>query len=336
MRRYAIGGLLGLLLSVLAVVAIAVRAEELPRITSIWPLVMAVGASVVAWGLQGLVSAVLARPQLGALRVRDMTRIYLVGAFIGGISPVRGAEIPCEVFLLRRLGLSTGEGSTVIILKGLLSVTILALSALSALVATSRLPKVENPVFLVAALAIGGAWALAVFLIRRRSRRTLNKTAERVQRPGWHARISNFFADMRRSLVVLWHREHRALMLFGIAFMALYWAFRLSFGPLALMAAGWSGDWVPVVVAQLLISSFILPLAPTPGGSGATELSFATLLSAYASQAHLLSGLIIYAGLTHYLPTVVGAFFAGRQLWQNTDSSEQAADGVERSNGREA
>jgi uncharacterized membrane protein YbhN (UPF0104 family) len=38
------------------------------------------------------------------------------------------------------------------------------------------------------------------------------------------------------------------------------------------MAVGWSGNWIPVVVAQLLLASFVLPLAPTPGGSGAREL----------------------------------------------------------------
>jgi uncharacterized protein (TIRG00374 family) len=320
--RYAIGGLLGLLLTILAVVVIAVRAEEMPRVASVWPLLLALGVSVVAWWLQGLISAVLARPQLKSLHVRDMTRIYLAGAFIGGISPIRGAEIPYEVYLLRRLGLSAGEGSTVIIAKGLLNVSVLTLGALAGLFVTSKLPKVENLGLIMAALAVGGIWALAVFLLRRRARRRLKRTAERVQRPGWRAKVSNFFRDMRRSFTLLWHREHRTTIAYSTALMLIYWAFRLSFGPLSLMAAGWSGDWVPVVLAQLFLSSFILPLAPTPGGSGATELSFVALLSAYATQSQLLSGVIIYSGLTHYLPTVVGAFFTGRQLWQGVGRDE--------------
>lgn len=326
MKRYAIGALLGLLLTVLAVVAIAFRVDETPRIVSLWPLVLAVGTSVVAWWLQGVISAVLARPQLGNLRVRDMVRIYLSGMFIGGISPVRGAEIPYEVYLLRRLGLSAGEGSTVTIAKGLLNVVVLTLGALGGLIFASKLPKVENLHLLVAGLGIGGIWALSVFLVRRRSSGA-KKAVERVQSPGWRTKISAFFRDMWGSFILLWRREHRALVVYSAALMVLYWAFRLSFGPLALMAAGWSGNWVPVVLAQLFLSSFILPLAPTPGGSGATELSFAALLSAYASQSQLLSGVIIYAGLTHYLPTVVGAFFVGRQLWRGTDPYEQREDG---------
>lgn len=326
--RYAIGALLGLLLTVLAIVVIAVRVQEPPRIVNFWPLFLAVGVSVVAWWLQGLISAVLAHPQFRNLRVRDMTRIYLAGAFIGGISPVRGAEIPYEVYLLGRLGLSAGEGGTVIVTKGLLNVTILTLGTVGGLIFSNETPKVGNWKLLAAALGIGGVWALATFLVRRgRSKRTvatatMEGSVKTVQESGWRTKVSFFFRDMWGSFARLWRRGYRPLLLYSSVLMAAYWAARLSFGPLALMAAGWTGDWVPVVLAQLFISSFILPLVPTPGGSGAVELSFAAFLSAYVSQSQLLSGLIIYAGLTHYLPTVVGAFFTGRQLWQGIARGE--------------
>jgi glycosyltransferase 2 family protein len=326
--RYAVGALLGLLLTILAVVVVAVRAEEMPRIVNLWPLVLAVGVSVLAWWLQGLISALLARPQLSSLRVRDMTRIYLAGAFIGGISPIRGAEIPYEIYLLKRLGLSVGEGSTVILTKGLLNVGVMILGTLGGVVFSGELPKVGSWKLLAAALAVGGIWALVAFLVRRiRSRSaasgvTTDSEVKKAQEAGWRAKISFFFRDMWGSFARLWRRGCRPLLLYSSVLMALYWAVRLSFGPLALMAAGWSGDWVPVVLAQLFISSFVLPLVPTPGGSGAVELSFAAFLSAYATQSELLSGIIIYAGLTHYLPTVVGAFFTGRQLWQGVARGE--------------
>jgi uncharacterized membrane protein YbhN (UPF0104 family) len=71
-----------------------------------------------------------------------------------------------------------------------------------------------------------------------------------------------------------------------------------------------------VIVAQLLLASIILPLAPTPGGSGARELGLVALLSAHVPEGQLLSGIVVYTGLTYYLPVVVGALFAGRQLWR--------------------
>lgn len=320
--RYAIGALLGVLLTVLAVVVIAVRAEETPRITTIWPLALAVGASLVAWWLQGVISALIARPKLGHLRIWYMTRVYLAGAFIGGISPVRGAEIPYEVYMIRRLGLSSGEGSTVVVARGLLNVTVLTVGTVSGLFFADELPSIGSWKLLVAALAVGGLWALGTFLLRRRRSRRMANTvatdeeAERVQESGWREKIRFFFRDMWGSFALLWRRGYRKILVYSAVLMVIYWAFRLSFGPLALMAAGWSGDWAPVVLAQLFLTSFVLPFAPTPGGSGATELGFAAFLAAYATESELLSGVIIYAGLTHYLPTLVGALFTGPQLWR--------------------
>jgi uncharacterized membrane protein YbhN (UPF0104 family) len=73
-----------------------------------------------------------------------------------------------------------------------------------------------------------------------------------------------------------------------------------------------------VIVAQLLLASLILPLAPTPGGSGARELGLAALLSAHVPEAQLAGGIVVYTGLTYCLPVAVGALFAGRQLWRET------------------
>ncbi len=95
------------------------------------------------------------------------------------------------------------------------------------------------------------------------------------------------------------------------------------------MATGWSGDWLPVVMAQLLLVSFVLPFAPTPGGSGARELGLAALLSGYVPEGKLLGGLIIYTALSHWLPLIAGAFFCGRQLWQEMvrhDEGQKATD----------
>src|ERR671916_141680 len=55
MRRYGnvIGALLGLLLSILAIIPIVARAEEMPQVVSVWPLLAALGTSVVTWWRQG-------------------------------------------------------------------------------------------------------------------------------------------------------------------------------------------------------------------------------------------------------------------------------------------
>jgi uncharacterized protein (TIRG00374 family) len=335
MRRcYTVGALWGvLLLPTLMLVLIAARAEEMPRVVNVWALLAALGTSVVTWWLQGLIYAVLARPQLKSLRVGDMFRVDMAGMFAALISPLRGAELPYKVYLLKRHGLSAGEGSNVVVTRVLLDVVVLTPAALVGSALYFRLPEVQDSNLLLAGLATIVAVAPVVFLLRRRVRGRARNWTTRLSGSGWQARagakISGFLRDARRSFASYWRPGHRATLVYAVALATVYWAFRLSAGPLTLMAAGWSGEWVPVIVAQLLLVSFVLPFAPTPGGSGARELGLAALLSGYVPEEKLLSGLIVYTGLSHWLPLIVGAFFAGRQLWQGIvrhDEGQTTAD----------
>lgn len=314
---YAAGALLGFLFTAFAIFPIVLETEEMPGIVSVWPLVAAIGTSLVTWWLQGLIVAVLARPRLKSLRVGDMFSIYMAGTFVAGISPIRGAEIPYEVGLLRRLGLSAGEGSTVVVTRVLLDAAILTLGALGGLALTSELPELRDPELLLAGLAIFGISAALICLVRRRmpARRELYSSGS----DGWtrvRTKLSGFCEDVRSSLALFWRRGYRATLIYGGILTILYWAMRLAPGPLALMAVGWSGDWIPVIVSQVLLVSIVLPLAPTPGGSGARELSLAALLSPHVPEDMLLSGIVVYTGLTYCLPVFAGALFASRQFWR--------------------
>jgi uncharacterized protein (TIRG00374 family) len=323
MRRYSygIGALLGLLLPALMIVLIAARAEEMPRVVSVWPLLAALGTSVVTWWLQGLIYAVLARPQLKGLRVGDMFRVEMAGLFVALISPIRGAELPYKAYLLKRLDLSAGDGSNLVVTRVLLDAVVLTPAALVALTLySSALPEVQNPNLLLAGLAAAVVLAAVTFLVRRSVRGRAGKRTSRLGGSGWQAKagakISGFLRDMHRSFASYWRPGHRATLLYAIALTTVYWVLRLSAGPLALMAVGWSGDWIPVVVAHLLLVSFVLPFAPTPGGSGARELGLAALLSGYVPEGQLLSGLIVHTALSHWLPLIASAFFAGHELWR--------------------
>jgi len=310
--------LLGLLLAALALFFTAAVTKEATGMVSLWPLLAALGASVATWWLQGLIVAVLALPRLGRLRVLDASRVYMAGTFVAGVSPVRGAELPYEVYLLGRLGLSAGEGSTVVGTRLLLDVAVLTTATLCGLALAPALRGPTIPEHLAAGLIAGAALAVAVFVLRGKERP--ESDGPRRDRPGLLAagrtKVRVFFRDLRRSVASYWRRGHREVLVLAVVLAVVYWAFRLSCGPLALMAVGWSGDWAPVVLAQLLIASVIVPLSPTPGGTGARELGLAALLSPHVPEGQLLSGIVVYTGLTYYLPVAVGALFAGGQLWR--------------------
>jgi len=313
---YTAGALLGVLLTALVAVVIAVRTDEIPGVVSLWPLLAGLGISLATWWLQALIYAVLARPQLESLRTKDMFRVEMAGLFVALISPIRGAELPYKVYLLRRVGLSAAGGTDVVVTRVLLDGAVLTPAALVALMLYSRSPVVQDPRLLVAVVAIAATLAAVIYLVRRR----LGSTTSRPGGSGWRAKgraqVCSFFANVRRSSASYWRRGHRTTLVYALALAAIYWALRLCAAPLALMAVGWSGDWIPVVIAQLLLVSFVLPFAPTPGGGGARELGLVALLSGYVPEGELLSGLVVYTALSHWLPLVASAFFAGRELGQ--------------------
>ena len=307
---YVIGALSGLLLPALVVVLIAVSAEEMPTVVSFWPLLAVLGSSVVAWWVQGLIYAVLARPYIKDPQVRDMFRVEMAGLFVALVSPIRGAELPYKVYLLNRLGLSAGEGGNLVVTRVLLDAVVLTPAALIGLPLYFELPEAQGAYLLLAGLVA----AVAAFLMRKRVREKVRGWTSRLGGPRWQAKLLGSLRDMRGSFATYSRPGHRTTLLYALALAIVYWALRLCVAPLAFMAAGWSGEWLPVVVAQVLLASFVLPFAPTPGGGGARELGLAVLLSGYVAQGQLLSGLVFHTALSHWLPLVVSAFFIGHEL----------------------
>jgi uncharacterized protein (TIRG00374 family) len=78
---------------------------------------------------------------------------------------------------------------------------------------------------------------------------------------------------------------------------------------LAFVSTGIQLDFALVIALQVLIF-FLLPFLPTPGGSGAAEVGFASLFSFFV-PAHLLG---IYVGgwrlFTYYLNMLIGALLS--------------------------
>jgi glycosyltransferase 2 family protein len=316
---YVIGALFGLLLPAAVIILIAATTEEMPRVVSVWPLLAVLLTSVLTWWLQGLIYSVLARPHLKNSRVGDMFRVDMAGLFVALVSPIRGAELPYKAFLLNRLGFSAGEGSSVVVTRVLLDAIVLTPAALMALALySSALTEARNPNLLLTGLGATIVLAAVAFLVRRRLRGSARQRTLRAGGSSWQvevgAKVSGYLRDMHRSFASYGRPGHRTTLLYAVALTIVYWVLRLSVGPMSLMSVGWSGDWLPVVAAQLLLASFILPFAPTPGGGGVRELGLAALLSGYVPEGQLLSGLVVYTALTYWLPLIASTFFAGHEL----------------------
>ena len=308
MRRALVGGLAGLALSAVSLLIVWVwRGLDAgwPQSIVAWPLVAAVFLAPVAWLSQGAAMWVLVRPQAPGAGLWRMVRLYLAAGFIGAVTPFGGAEIPYHLYVLRKLGLPTGVGTAVVGTKAALNVTVLITGAAGCLLFSSGLPVTGWRLPVTAGLILLGVWAVIAYLIKPANPR------ENPQRGGLRGWLDRFSGDLREGFGLLWRREPRAVLACG-ALQAGYWGVMVCLGPLALMAAGWSGEsWAPVLASMLVLHA-VLPFAPTPGGSGAAELGFATLMSPYVPGSALLGGVLLWRILSYYLPMVVGAFFLGR------------------------
>ena len=312
MKRSIIGILLGLALSAVGVLIVSRSIDEPPRVVSLWPIAAGVVVMVVCWLIQGGVMSIIARPQLGDFRVLGMSKIYLSSQAVAALTPFGGAELPYQIFLLRRLGLPVAMGTATITIKSMANGTVLVGGTILGVLTISGLPVVESKVLIAAVAAIIVGWILLEYVMHRRT--TQAPATERLQgsTSGLRARISGFLKDLGEGLSQLRSQEPWAVV--GcVGLMLLYWALYPLLGVLGLMAAGWSGEnWPQVYIAQFVLYLAIVPLAPTPGGSGAAEVGFAALVGPDVPPEVLLGGVIIWRALNHYSELVLGSFFVGR------------------------
>ena len=306
MRRALVGGLAGLALSAVSLVLVWRRLDGgWPENIEAWALVVAALLAPVAWLFQGAAMWVLVRPQAPGAGLWRMVRLYLAAGFIGAVTPLGGAEIPYHLYVLRKLGLSTGAGTAVVGTKAALNITVLVAGAAGCLVFSSVLPEGGWRLPVTAGLVLLLVWAAIAYLLKP------GRPREEPGRGGLRGWLDRFSGDLREGFGVLWRREPRAVVYCGVL-QAGYWGVTVCLGPLALMAAGWSGESWGAVLASMLVLYAVLPFAPTPGGSGAAELGFATLMSPHVPGSALLGGVLFWRILSYCLPMVVGAFFLGR------------------------
>jgi uncharacterized membrane protein YbhN (UPF0104 family) len=330
MKRAILSILLGLGLSAVGIFIAASQVNEPPKVVELWPIALGVVAMLACWATQGAIIALLSRPRLEDAKPLDMTRVYLATQAAGAITPFAGGEIAYQLLELDRRGLPSEDAGAVITIRSVLNGAVLVPGAVVGFFVVPRIPFVgqtnlplpSHQVLLWTAIAIVAVGFLVMAVMaRRRSRRSRGETEEK---PRWLrktlAKISEYVRrgidygrHVRDSLLWIW-REARGAIFASCGLMVLYWALYPLLGTLALRATGWDGTgWIHVFLAQYVLF-IIIPLAPTPGNSGAAELAFVALMSAYVPHGSLLGGVIIWRILNHYSEQVIGGFIAGRHL----------------------
>ena len=246
-----------------------------------------------AWSL-----VVLAKACCG-LPARGVVRVALEAHFVGGASSFGGFEIPYQVMLLRRQGMSGSHAASAVVVKGLVHAALLAVVAL-----ISLLPWVNSPItslqrwlLLILTVVLAGGWAVGWAWLRRPLGRGLLP-----QR--FHARIDELGVAVRSFGGSRWVYTQL------IVLQLIYWVAMFGVLLFVLHALGWRGSPAPIITGQAVMQ-VLMPLSPLPGGAGVAEISYLALIGPSTPSSIHVSSLVLWRLFTWLLPVAIGGLSLG-------------------------
>jgi glycosyltransferase 2 family protein len=280
-------------------IATEVHAAQRASVQPVFLLLALLCAAVVivtdAWSL--LVLARVFEPNIAR---RPVIATALESHLIGGATSFGGFEIPYQIFMLRRGGLSGPQAASVVIFKGLVHTLLLAIVAL-----VSLLPWVDSPITPLQRWLLLGATALLLciwLVVWLWMQRPLGRSLvpQRLQ-----GKVDELIAAARA-----FGGAPRGTIPALVGLQLVYWAAMFSILVCVLHALGWRGSVAPIITGQAVMQ-VLMPLSPLPGGAGVAELSFLALIGPSTPESIHVSSLVLWRFFTWVIPVAAGAVSLG-------------------------
>lgn len=222
---------------------------------------------------------------------------------VGGATSFGGFEIPYQVFRLRYSGLSTSQATSAVVVKGLVHTSALVVVAAIALIPTigTRLTSLQRWILIAVIVALLAGWLVAALW-----------THKPVGVRMLPARARKYVVSFREANIAFLHAGWKAI-LGTIILQGLHWAAMLSIIPLILMALGYKGGLLHVIVAQAALQ-VIMPFSPLPGGAGIAELGYLGLIGATIPSDIRVTSLLLWRIFTWLVPMALGAVAIGTRV----------------------
>jgi uncharacterized protein (TIRG00374 family) len=273
----------------------AQRASVQPGYLLLALLCVAVVIVTDAWSL-----LILARVFEPRIERRPVVSTALESHLIGGATSFGGFEIPYQIVMLRRGGLSGSQAMSVVIFKGLVHTLLLAIVAL-----VSLLPWTDSPITSLQRwllLGITGALLLVwvfvwLWLQRPMGRAFVPKKL--------HGKLDELI-EAARAFGGASRRTIAGLVGLQLA----YWIAMFAILICVLHALGWRGSMVPIITGQAVMQ-VLMPLSPLPGGAGVAEFSYLALIGPSTPASIHVPGLVLWRFFTWVVPVAVGAVSLG-------------------------
>jgi len=256
----------------------------------------------------------------------ESVKIHYISFFLGGITPYFSGAIPAQIALFTRKGISIGKATMIATVRPIIkSVIFLIITPILFFQFKDSLKEYEIlSWFLLIAAILFSLFFIIIFILAVKNPQKFNSILEwlrkmsflkkYIMRPEIEKKLMELIFQAKqfnKSFNLL--LKHPLNMILIFIYTAFYWFLYFLIAPLLLLAMGIKLDYVLVMIIQVLIF-FVLPFLPTPGGSGAAELGFASLFSFFVPE-HLLG---IYVGgwrlFTFYINILIGALFSFLEL----------------------
>jgi uncharacterized protein (TIRG00374 family) len=242
----------------------------------------------------------LVRALCGPVPTMPVAGIALESHLVGGATSFGGLEIPYQIVLLRTRGLNVSEASSIVLVKGLLHTSVLAVVAVVALrpAAHSPITSLQRWLLLGVVGTLVVVWAVGWLWLKRPL--GLSILPERVGR-----RVGDF----RDATAML--RQAGWRVQGGVAALQLlYWVGMFALVPLILHALGWRGPVMPIVIGQAVLQ-VLMPFSPLPGGAGVAEFGYLELIGPALPPDLRVASLVLWRVTTWIIPMALGAVALG-------------------------
>ena len=245
----------------------------------------------------------LVRALVGPVSVMPVAGVAFESALVGGATSFGGLEIPYQIVLLRTQGLNVSEASSIVLVKGLVHTSVLAVVALVAF-----FPAVNSPITSLQRWLLLGvvgtllfAWVVGWLWLKRPL--GLSMLPDRLGR-----RVGDF-RDATSILREAGWRVQLAVM----GLQLLYWVGMFALIPLILHALGWRGPVMPIVIGQAVLQ-VLMPFSPLPGGAGVAEFGFLELIGPSLPPDLRVASLVLWRVVTWIIPMALGAVALGLRV----------------------
>ena len=297
-----------------------------PRLIQPGTVAAIVGLLLVYFGADGLRLYFTLRALGHRMPLPTMMRLVFINVFVSNVTPMATGGGVAQVWFLQRHGVPIGRATaattirTVLAIAFIFSLTPAFLLTLPALQDQPILDRVSVALSFFIVIYLG---FFAVVLLRAHwlipplagslalLRRLHLISAERHRRWQFKAR-----REMLRFSYSFGHyvRGPRASVLLSVVFTAVFLLSLFSFPALLIYSLGYDEVQYLTTLGLLVVTTFIMYFAPTPGASGISEGVFGTFFRDILTANHLVLVILAWRLLTIYLGMLVGLVVLQQEL----------------------